>query len=141
MHTHRPTQCHEMRNRFDLSDLRLTEMNEEEKARIENHFQTCKHCQSWMSEWELIKFEVRELPELAVPDSVLANVMAQVNAAVERSFFEEFGLALSAFAFLLVALSMFAGEAPDGMLSWCVSFIILLAMHQFAKTRSAPVGT
>ena len=137
--------CSQLQEQFDYYELGLGPLLPETKNQMEKHFESCDHCQKWLSEWELIKLDTRLLDQLEVPSTVLANIMSQIEPAQvavpltvtsPTLFKSDLLIALVALGSLLFAWLRYASEGFEGTAAWCFSFIVLFAVHYMFQTLS-----
>jgi len=147
-------ECAQMRRQFDLYELDLPFEND--AAHFEMHFQNCASCRNWLTNWELVKVSVHKMEELEVPSMVFDNIMAAVvpaasttaiTATAAKTTLPAVNVAakfssgdlttmLFGFGILVLSFTIFASASLDESISWCVSFILLIAFNQLMKTKT-----
>lgn len=73
--------CNDAQEQFDIHELGLAPLDPIARRQMEQHFESCEPCRTWLSNWELIKLDTRELSQLEVPLTVLSSIMSEINAA------------------------------------------------------------
>lgn len=142
MKTHDANICEEYQNQFDLSELGLRHLVQDERQNLERHFEDCDHCRKWLSDWELIKLSTRDLSQLEVPSTVMAGIMSKLAVPPERVLVpavSEVVIGGAGFGVLLLASAYYSAENPDGLAAWCVSFCLLICAHYFFSFTSRRV--
>ncbi|MDR3613422.1 MAG: hypothetical protein P4L53_07640 [Candidatus Obscuribacterales bacterium] len=132
-------ECAQMRRQFDLYELDLPYENDD--ANFEMHFQNCASCRNWLTNWDLVKVSVHKMEDLEVPAMVFDNIMAAVTplsttAPVTGFSSGDVASMSCGFGILLLSFIIFASASLDESISWCVSFVLLVAFNQLTKTRT-----
>jgi hypothetical protein len=128
--------CNKIQEQFDLCELGLEQFDHTARKHMELHIESCSHCKQWLSEWELIKLETQQLPQLEVPDLVLANIMSKIEPppqVVPKFAKTDLLLAAAGLAMLLFSSMHYAADGLEGGMTWCLCFLILLAASQIFK--------
>jgi hypothetical protein len=128
--------CNKIQEQFDRCELGLEQFDVTARKQMESHIESCGHCKQWLSQWELIKFQTQQLPQLEVPGSVLANIMAKTAPAphtVPQFAISDLLLAAAGLAMLLFSSMHYAADGLEGGMAWCLCFLILLGASQIFK--------
>jgi predicted anti-sigma-YlaC factor YlaD len=128
--------CNKIQEQFDLRELGLEQFDLPARKLMESHIESCSHCKEWLSQWELIKFETQQLPQLEVPGSVLANVMSKIDQApqaVPKFAITDLLLAVAGLAMLLFSSTHYAADGLEGCIAWCLCFLLLYGTSQIFK--------
>jgi hypothetical protein len=143
MNTYDAKICDEFQNQFDLCELGLKQLSPDERKPLERHIEDCKACQKWLSDWELIKLSTHQLSQLEVPDTVLSGIMTKLEPArseLSMPVKSDFLLGAAGLGVLLVSSVCYAAEGTDGVMSWCLSFVVLLFAHYLLNSRKMGVA-
>jgi hypothetical protein len=128
--------CKKIQEQFDLRELGLEQFDVTARKQMESHIESCSHCKDWLSQWELIKFETQQLPQLEVPGSVLANIMAKIDPApqmVPKFAMTDWLLAGAGLAMLLFSSMHYAADGLEGGMAWCLCFLVLFGASQIFR--------
>jgi hypothetical protein len=143
MNTYDAKICDQVQNQFDLCELGLRQLEADERKLLERHFESCKPCQKWLADWELIKLNTRELTQLEVPDSVLAGVMKGLEPgrlALPTLPKSDLLLGGAGLCVLFLTSIFYAAEGAEGAISWGLSFLLLLVAHYLLNLQKPGVA-
>ena len=147
-------ECAQMRRQFDLYELDLP--LDKSAGGFETHFKTCANCRNWLASWDLVKVAAHKFDEVEVPPLVLDNIMAAVTTLAapatpaivsipvtdkitvgpEKMFTSDLATMLFGFGILVLSFTVFASGSFDESLSWCLSFVLLIAFNQVTKPKA-----
>jgi predicted anti-sigma-YlaC factor YlaD len=149
-------ECAQMRRQFDLYELDLP--LPDDAASFEMHFHNCASCRNWLANWDMVKVSLHNLEQVEVPDSVFDNIMAAVAPGTVAASLAPATVAVAqptvaprafrflsgdtttmllGFGILLLSFTIFASASLNESISWCVSFLLLVAFNQLTRTRTS----
>jgi hypothetical protein len=130
--------CDEIQNQFDLCELGLGQFDLSARKQMESHIGSCDQCKKWLSDWELIKLETQQLPQLEAPTSIVANVMSKIETTpkpVPTFAVSDLLLTVAGLALLIFSSRHYGADGIEGSMAWCLCFLILFAVSQIFKVK------